>query len=214
MLLTSCILLGCAPGYAGETFQRSQQYIASTRHGHDGTALRRIEHWQAIIRSSGKLPVAEKLRIANDFFNNMHFVSDAVQWGQEDYWATPLETLIANGGDCEDFAIAKYFTLREMGVPQDNLRLTYVKALDLNQAHMVLTYFGTPDSDPLVLDNLDKDIKPASSRHDLLPVYSFNGEGLWLARNRGKEQHVGSASRLSMWNSVVARISHEQLAAR
>ena len=214
LLLTSCFLLVCKPGYTGESYLMSQQYIAARGHALDDSALHRIERWQAIIRSAGKLAEREKLRVTNDFFNRMRFVSDQVLWGQEDYWATPLETLVANGGDCEDFSIAKYFTLREMGIPQDKLRLTYVKALNLNQAHMVLTYFETPDADPLVLDNLDRNIKPASNRHDLLPVYSFNGEGLWLARKQGKEQHVGSATRLSMWNSVVARINHEQLAAR
>ena len=119
--------------------------------------------------------------------------------------------LASNGGDCEDFSIAKYFTLREMGIPAERLRLTYVKALKLNQAHMVLTYFPTADADPLVLDNLVGEINSASDRDDLLPVYSFNGKGLWLAKARGADKLVGRSQRLSRWQSVIARIDEEQV---
>ena len=119
--------------------------------------------------------------------------------------------LASNGGDCEDFSIAKYFTLRELGIPAEKLRLTYVKALKLDQAHMVLTYYSTPDAVPLVLDNLINEIRSATEREDLLPVYSFNGDGLWLAKSRGMEQRVGRSERLSRWQEVIARIDEEQL---
>jgi len=176
-------------------------------------ALRRIHYWEQLINTGRKLDDQQKLERANTFFNELEFSSDIDHWGKEDYWATPLQTLASNGGDCEDFSIAKYFTLREMGIPAERLRLTYVKALELNQAHMVLTYFASPDADPLVLDNLNGDILPASSRQDLLPVYSFNGNGLWLATARGMDQNIGKPDRLSNWNSLIARISYEQLAA-
>jgi len=146
----------------------------------------------------------------NDFFNELEFVNDIDHWGKEDYWATPLQTLATNGGDCEDFSIAKYFTLVEMGIPVNRMRITYVKALQLNQAHMVLTYFPTPDADPLVLDNLVPEIRASSTRDDLLPVYSFNGDGLWLAKARGTGQHVGKSDRLSRWQEVLARINSER----
>ena len=116
-------------------------------------------------------------------------------WGVKDYWATPLEFLSRGAGDCEDYSIAKYFTLKELGVSEKKMRITYVKALKLRQAHMVLTYFETPRSVPLVLDNLIPTIKPATQRKDLLPVYSFNGSGLWLAKSRGSGKKVGSSSR-------------------
>ena len=171
----------------------------------------RYQDWQQLIASASGLSELEKLHRVNAFFNEVTFVNDIDHWGVEDYWATPLQLLASNGGDCEDFSIAKYFTLREMGVPAKHLRLTYVKALDLNQAHMVLTYSRTPDADPLVLDNLVGEIRKSSSRDDLLPVYSFNAEGLWLAKERGNEQHVGNPERLSRWKEVVARINTEQL---
>ena len=119
--------------------------------------------------------------------------------------------LATNGGDCEDFSIAKYFTLREMGVPEERMRLTYVKALQLDQAHMVLTYYPSPDAEPLVLDNLDTSILPSSQRTDLLPVYSFNGNGLWLAKREGNDERVGHSERLSRWQEVIARVNDDQL---
>jgi predicted transglutaminase-like cysteine proteinase len=165
-----------------------------------------------MIKSSSDLDDMQKLAVTNEFFNRLTFVSDIDHWGKEDYWATPVQMLASNGGDCEDFSIAKYFTLRQMGIPAERMRLTYVKALELNQAHMVLTYYSTPDADPLVLDNLVTDIRTSSSRTDLLPVYSFNGSGLWLVKARGMDQHVGDPNRLSRWKEVIARISDEQFA--
>jgi len=143
----------------------------------------------------------------NDFFNaNVQFISDLALWGKEDYWATPIEMLSVGAGDCEDYSIAKYFTLKQLGVDEAKLRLTYVKAVEIGQAHMVLTYFENKRSVPLVLDNLITDIKPATQRKDLVPVYSFNGTGLWLAKARGEGQRVGDSSRLSLWEDLEKRM--------
>lgn len=214
LALSAGILLAGLAGQTGAAPQLAEPVITRIEHEYGDHALQRIEKWQSMINAAANMPDREKLETVNHFFNAMKFVSDAVLWGKEDYWATPLETLLANGGDCEDFAIAKYFALRETGIAQEKLRLTYVKAIHLNQAHMVLMYFSTPGADPLVLDNLDKTIKPASMRKDLLPVYSFNAGGLWIARSYGVEQHIGRSSRLSQWNAVITRIGHEQLALR
>jgi predicted transglutaminase-like cysteine proteinase len=213
MLVTLAIWLSGAPAAETGGFMVPEDQLPGIRSTYGDHALRRIRVWERLINSGRGLEDQQKLERANSFFNELSFSSDLDHWGQEDYWATPLQTLASNGGDCEDFSIAKYFTLREMGIPAERLRLTYVKALELNQAHMVLTYFATPDADPLVLDNLNGDILPASGRQDLLPVYSFNGNGLWLTTARGMEQHIGKPERLSHWQSVVARISDEQLAA-
>ncbi|MEN8108532.1 MAG: transglutaminase-like cysteine peptidase [Pseudomonadota bacterium] len=205
-----CIyLLGSIPGIGGE-FTLNKQAIAKIQLEHGEYARRRVVFWQKLMRSGLRLSDTDKLQRVNSFFNELEFVNDDKHWGEHDYWATPLQTLTTNGGDCEDFSIAKYFTLIEMGIPADQLRLTYVKALQLNQAHMVLTYFPSPDAEPLVLDNLDTEIKTASKREDLLPVYSFNGDGLWLAKSRtGNDKHVGKASRLGPWRDVIARINSE-----
>jgi predicted transglutaminase-like cysteine proteinase len=172
-------------------------------------ARARVEDWQQLLNTTRDLDEAEKLRQVNSFFNRITFLSDQEHWGQEDYWATPLEMLATNGGDCEDYSIAKYFTLKTLGVDQDKLRITYVKALRLNQAHMVLAYYATPDADPLILDNLTNDILPASRRTDLYPVYSFNGDGLWLSKQRGLGRRVGDADKLSNWKTMNERFLNQ-----
>jgi predicted transglutaminase-like cysteine proteinase len=111
-----------------------------------------------------------------------------------------------NAGDCEDFSIAKYFTLKKMGVVEDKLNMTYVKALELNQAHMVVTYYETPEAEPLILDNLNPEILPASARNDLMPVFSFNGSGLWLAKQRQRGEMVGSSDRYKRWRDLLQRM--------
>jgi predicted transglutaminase-like cysteine proteinase len=169
-------------------------------------AKKRLLAWQALIRTDLSETDRDKLEKVNDFFNKIRFVDDRIHWKKKDYWATPVEFLSTNGGDCEDFSLAKYFTLKALGVDESKLNLTYVKALELNQAHMVLTYYATPRAEPLVLDNLIQDIRPASKRRDLLPVYSFNGSGLWLAKVRGKGQRVGDSDRLKLWQDLLKRM--------
>ncbi len=120
-----------------------------------------------------------------------------------------MEALGKGKADCEDYSIAKYFTLRELGVPDDKLRIMYVKALELNEAHMVLTYYPDPGAVPLVLDNLNRRILSASKRADLAPVYSFNGEGLWLAKNLGKGKRLGSSGRINRWEDLKERMAKE-----
>ncbi|MCG8613469.1 MAG: transglutaminase-like cysteine peptidase [Pseudomonadales bacterium] len=169
----------------------------------------RLVDWQKLANTNKALPELEQVSLVNDFFNQRVFISDIKHWGREDYWATPVEMLITNAGDCEDYSIAKYFTLKDMGISEEKMRITYVKALTLNQAHMVLAYYPTPDADPLILDNLNKQIKPASARTDLAPVYSFNGEGLWLSRLRGQGKRIGNADKLDRWMDVNKRLLNE-----
>jgi predicted transglutaminase-like cysteine proteinase len=160
-------------------------------------AVTRVQLWQDLMKTDKNLPDQEKLKLVNQFFNRqIEFVDDIYLWGVKDYWATPIEFLVRGAGDCEDYSIAKYFTLKELGISEKKMRITYVKALKLRQAHMVLTYFETPRSVPVVLDNLISTIKLAIERKDLLPVYSFNGSGLWLAKARGSGKRVGDSSRL------------------
>lgn len=165
--------------------------------------------WQKLISENQQQTEGEKLRLVNNFFNQLTYRSDLNTWGKEDYWATPAEALGKGQADCEDYSIAKYFTLRELGIPDKKMRITYVKALELDQAHMVLTYYPKPSAVPLVLDNLKGQILSANKRFDLAPVYSFNAEGLWLAKRRGTGKKVGKSSRLSLWNDLKARMKQE-----
>jgi len=176
-----------------------EKYGISTR--------QRFEDWQKLIEQGKTASEQEKLRLTNDFFNqNSLFVDDSVLWKTQDYWATPTEFLIKGAGDCEDYSIAKYFTLLEMGVDDSKLRMTYVKALALNQTHMVLTYFESTQAIPLVLDNLRSTINLATERNDLEPVYSFNASGLWQAKSKGGGQLMGSATKLNPWSDLKRRM--------
>ncbi|HEX4881914.1 MAG TPA: transglutaminase-like cysteine peptidase, partial [Porticoccaceae bacterium] len=137
------------------------------------------------------------------------FVDDRDLWQKSDYWATPDEFLRRDAGDCEDFAIAKYFTLKAMGIAPEKLRITYVKVARLQQAHMVLAYYATPQAEPLILDNLNRRIEKASVRSDLRPIYSFNAETLWLAKSRHEQREAGHPGQLQRWREMVARLDPE-----
>ena len=199
-------LFACWAVIASAAFEISLQVLSHVEKEFGTPARDRLERWQRLLNAPKDLPEEKKLILVNSFFNQTNFVSDIEHWGKEDYWATPMEFLITNGGDCEDYSIAKYFALRELGVADDKLRITYVKALKLNQAHMVLAYYSEPGAEPLILDNLIKEIKSGSERSDLYPIYSFNGDGLWLSKQRGLGKKVGQATKLTQWNEVNERL--------
>lgn len=186
--------------------------MASQRYGDSGAAS--VTAWRDLLASSTGQPDAVKLKRVNDFFNRrVRFGEDRDIWGVEDYWATPLEVLGRSEGDCEDFAISKYMTLKLLGVAPDKMRLAYVKARlagpqsSIVQAHMVLSYYPAPEDEPLILDNLISDIRPASRRPDLTTVFGFNTEGLWVG---GAAPRAGaSPQRLSKWQAVLAKMREE-----
>jgi predicted transglutaminase-like cysteine proteinase len=172
----------------------------------------RVSDWKDLLNELAKQVSPEEansIHSTNDYFNRVDWVWDIDHWGQEDYWATPIETLGSNGGDCEDFSIGKYFSLTNLGMDTSKLRITYVKALEYNLAHMVLAYYETPSSEPLILDNINKTILPASKRLDLLPVYSFNGEGLWLAKSRSRKITGDVSRNLPSWGGLKNKIDAE-----
>ena len=133
-----------------------------------------------LLKELANKDVKQQLKEVNRFFNQFTYREDLELWGQKDYWATPEEFIGVNSGDCEDYVVAKYFALRSLGVPDEHLYLTYVKAVRKNVAHMVLSYFESPKSIPLILDNYNPRILSADKRRDLLPVYSFNARSLFL----------------------------------
>jgi predicted transglutaminase-like cysteine proteinase len=150
-----------------------------------------------------------RLGAINQFFNRRILFRDDIEaWGQIDYWASPLEAMQKGEGDCEDYAIAKYFSLLAAGTPMERLRMVYVRAQlgapgGPTQAHMVLAYYASPDAEPLILDNLVNDVRPASKRPDLTPVFSFNSEGLW--EGVGGRRAGEPVSRLSRWREVLIK---------
>jgi len=202
-----CLLAGLALALEAE-FAAQMVAWAKTKYG--AAAGERVQRWVGLSKSEVNAAELDKLQNVNLFFNAVPSVTDQQHWRKTDYWATPLELLASNGGDCEDFAIAKYFTLRELGVPDERLKITYVKARLANGgqsiAHMVLTYYPTPDAEPLVLDNLVSAIKPARERPDLTPLYSFNAGGLWAAKERVLGKWLGPAEDITLWKDLVQRM--------
>ena len=151
-----------------------------------------------------------KLASINRFFNErIVFASDAEVWGAVDHWASPLELLGKGRGDCEDYVIGKYFSLLAAGVPVTRLRLVYVNAKigggggGESVAHMVLAHYASVGAEPSILDNLIGEIRPASQRRDLEPVFSFNGEGLW--QGVGTQGAGDPVARLSRWREVLVK---------
>jgi predicted transglutaminase-like cysteine proteinase len=210
-LIFFSLLIIVVPIINGQSFHLDAELLNKAEQKYGKSARSLLVAWEDLIISDNSQTDLEKLEKVNQFFNQMEFVDDIDHWGEKDYWATPIEFLGTHGGDCEDFTIAKYFTLKAMGIEEEKLNLTYVKALNYNVHHMVLTYFSTPGSEPLVLDNIVTDINSASQRKDLLPIYSFNGTGLWLAKQRGKGRLAGSSSRLQRWQDLVQRMSEDNL---
>jgi predicted transglutaminase-like cysteine proteinase len=175
----------------------------------------RMKNWQGMLQE-GLRPDSselERLALVNTFVNkNIRFGTDLEVWEHEDYWATPLETVGRGSGDCEDFAIAKYFSLLALGVPEPKLRFVYVRALLQNgqsvrvEPHMVLAYYKSPGAEPLVLDNLASIIATASQRSDLTPVFSFNQEGYF---NGVLRTALKKGTRLSRWEDLLLRAANE-----
>lgn len=172
----------------------------------------RLRVWQRLLRDHQDAALVTRpellpLKQVNNFFNQVPYLSDLQHWGREDYWATPAEMLGSFGGDCEDYSVAKYLSLRNSGIPTEKLRITYVRALSQGVSHMVLAYYPTPDADPLILDNLIGDIRPASQRPDLVPVYGFNDDDLWMSDGKSRQ---GGASNVRLWRDLLEKLAKEQ----
>ncbi|HTP73693.1 MAG TPA: transglutaminase-like cysteine peptidase [Burkholderiaceae bacterium] len=176
-------------------------------------AVQAVRVLQPLLVGLAEADDAARLDGVNRFFNRrIVFREDIEVWHVEDYWASPLETLQQGMGDCEDFAIAKYFSLLATGMPASQLRLVYVRLQvggpqGPSQPHMVLAYYASAQAEPLILDNLVTEIRPASRRPDLTPVFSFNSEGLW--QGNGAQRMGDPVERLSPWRDVLRKARAE-----
>lgn len=189
------------------------RFINQLQQRYGAPAAKRVQDWEGLLLATRDLAEEDKLKRINEFFNRrILYAEDATIWSQADYWATPLELMGKGAGDCEDFSIVKYFSLRKIGVAPEKLRMTYVRARiggpdsTVSQAHMVLAYYATPDAEPLILDNLVSDIRPASRRTDLAPVYSFNTDGVFTG---AAIRPVAPIDRLSRWKDLLLRMQSE-----
>ena len=199
-LCTTCIAADPAQAqFPTALYNRSQKTYGEE-------ASLRIQAWQALIKKNQSRSEWHQLHATNNFVNRLNFVDDQKHWGKPDYWATPIEFFATKGGDCEDFTIAKYFTLRALGIPVEKLRLVNVDAKEIKQAHMVLIYLETKDAMPLVLDNINKEILPINKRPDLVQKYSFNSNGLWLAHTHRQGQKISNKPGIAHWAEVLKRM--------
>ena len=195
-----------ANGAPLENYLQQQALQEQLKQTYGAAVIPRLDQWIARLKREENMSERNKIESVNNFFNQLVYVPDDRLWGQNDYWAQPLEFLGARGGDCEDYSLAKYYTLMELGVAEEKLRLVYVKALEYNQFHMVIAYYPNKKSDPLVLDNIKGVIYPATQRPDLLPVYSFDAKSLWIMNQRKESQLAGDADRLKVWADYRSRI--------
>jgi len=195
---------------AENLFNISSKKLDAITKKYGSKAAQRVQLWDKVIEKAKNEDILYQLKYVNDFFNKVKYKRDSAHWKKNDYWASPFEFLGTGAGDCEDYAIAKYFTLRQLGVPDEKLRITYVKlkqrGTKYEQAHMVLTYYHKPTSTPIVLDNVNKKLKLATKRPDLRPVYSFNAGGLWQAKNKGRTSVKVGKNNLKNWKSMMSRI--------
>jgi len=197
-------------GLAATDFDRMLN-LAQQQYGPN--AAQTVSAWRKLIEDSAALPDSDKLNKVNTFFNRrVLYKTDMEVYKVEDYWATPLEFMGHGAGDCEDFSIAKYMTLRILGVPNERLRLIYVRYQTGNTApiaHMVLGYYAQPTEEPVILDNMVSSVRPASMRADLTPVYSFNSDGLWVGGATASS--ADPTARLSRWRDVLDRMRQDGL---
>ena len=208
--LSLCAAIVLAASAAAIDVGRLQARVQAA--GASGATLR---DWSKMLDDNRQQGIDVKLMKVNEFFNRrISFADDQSVWGKSDFWATPFETMTKGKGDCEDFVIAKYFSLLDMGVADVQLRLIYVRARlggpssAVQQAHMVLAYYPTPDADPMILDNLITDIRPAARRADLAPVFSFNRQGVF-AGAAASAPAAGGTERLSAWQDLLQRARRE-----
>ena len=210
LLVCSCLLSGIVLSDLSDTML-SDEFLKTAAARYDEDAHERFLAWRAVILAGKGQSDRDRIHRANQFINrNVDYSTDGRHWRKEDYWATPIESLGSGYGDCEDYAIAKYFTLRAMGVADEKLRLMYVRALKVDEPHMVLIYFENPEDMPYVLDNLDPEIKSASRRSDLRPIYSFNASGLWMAKANGLGRKVNDGKGITAWTAVLEKIEQGQ----
>ncbi len=150
------------------------QLILNVEKKYNRFAKNRFNALNRLLKRLEKKDELTKLQEVNDFFNSVGYGEDIDIYKVNDYWATPFEFLAKDKGDCEDYVIAKYLVLKYLGVSSEKMFLTYVRVKDLDRAHMVLSYYKTSTSEPLILDSIRRIIFPASKRKDLKPIYNFN----------------------------------------
>lgn len=148
----------------------------------DSKYFNKQTNWASLKSSLAGKSQMEQLREVNSFWNKWKYIEDKANWGKADYWAIPAE-FIPRSGDCEDYAISKYFTLKEIGFDPEKMRLVVLRDTVRNLAHAVLAVYL--NDDVYILDNLSNVVLSHRQLGNYLPQYSINEYGRW-AHIKGK----------------------------
>ena len=203
-LLSLIILLFLSTLLAFNDGPIPEKVMKKAERKYSGLVVSRYLGYNKMLRQAEHLNLHNKLNLVNEFFNNIIYQSDIKNWKQDDYWATPLEFLARNKGDSEDYVIAKYFALTTLKVDPTKLYFAYVNSTQFKRPHMVLSYFETPESDPLILDNINPEVLKASQRTDLTPVYNFNINTLHTLSKSDQSTH-------KKWEKLIKRVKRNKL---
>lgn len=198
------------------SFIKSETYkrMAST-YGDSG--VKKLEKLDKLISDLSGQNEAVKLVKVNEFFNNpsiLRWADDKDTWGKTDYWANRFESLGKGRGDCEDFVIAKYLTLLNLGVSENKLFFTYVYANFGGKwiSHMVLSYYEKPGDIPFILDSNTTTIKRANQRNDLKPVLTFNAKDLFLTKQASSGKLSAKSSKYTKdWSDYLEKLKKGDL---
>lgn len=166
------ILLNQAFAYEFKLNKKDIEYI--NKSSKKTFILNRLEKFQTLKTQVKDYELIRKLSHINSFLNKILPAHDISSSSSIDYWATPKEFLLQGHGDCEDYAISKYFTLLELNIPKEKLYFAVVNIKGQKSAHMVLLFQEDKNSSPLVLDNLSFRVIPLTKRPDLIPNFAFN----------------------------------------
>lgn len=151
-----------------------------------GTAACSYQEWLQFLDGLRGLSKWQQLVAVNEYMNMRTYISDEKNWRTQDHWATPGEFL-ARSGDCEDFAIAKFFSLKHLGWTDDELRVAAVKDGKLGVGHAVLVAYSGGKT--WLLDNQLSDVTDLNMVRHYEPVYSINESHWWLHK---KNERPGS----------------------
>lgn len=148
----------------------------------------------------------KKLILTNNYFNKINYSKDIKKTGFIDHWSTPKEFLMNGYGDCEDYVIAKYFTLIESGINKKDLYLSIVNVKGEKRSHMVLLHYFNKNKAPLVLDSLSFKVLPLNKRSDLKPILVFNEFNSFKINKQGqKEKALKNWHKKEKWNKLLKR---------
>lgn len=186
-------LFSCTIVYASNYPDFSKHELNDIQYYSGQVAKNRALDYSETIKSLKKLPQQKQLDRVNFYLNQLPTKADKINNNKSDYWETPKEFLTCGYGDCEDYAIIKYFTLLKLGFSKDKLFITAAYEKYSGQYHMVLSYFESKEKPPLILDNLSYKILDLKIREDLKAKIFINEEGSYKIDSDNNLIKVGDA---------------------